>query len=375
MSIIHYKYRNQIDEGTVYRYSSQLASLPAANIQNEILSKIWRTDSNFVITAYNDNLPFRDTSTGTVLNYSIPSATYTGILLAAKMQSGLNSVGESNHIATYDTATHTFNIGRASGTFSLMFGDTTYKDTTVAVITGFGHGTNLTGAANYTSTSSTLGNEHEIIVNLTSTCSISCFIIDNHKFSSTVTIRLRGTNSTATDFNGGWNETSTISLSSTVSYNADRISVEFTEANYKALQLYFYDRDNSYSDIGRLWAGVYFAPTHQATNTISFSSKKLDHRSTVFVSQAGASFFDKKDRLLEYTIPTPPLDQYYDAATKTGFETMLDDIGNDKSFYISLDHNVDTSTVYVYLLGDPNFKRLKNTTIFNLGDLRFRQQK
>ncbi|MBA7588884.1 hypothetical protein ES708_30954 [subsurface metagenome] len=121
--------------------------------------------------------------------------------------------------------------------------------------------------------------------------------------------------------------------------------------------------------------GEGLTPTYQATNVISFRNKKLDHRSTVFISQAGASFFDKKDRLLEYTIPTPPLDQYYDNATKTGFEDMLDNIGNDKPIYISLDHNILTSTVYVYLLGDPTFKRLKNTTIFNLGDLKFRQQK
>jgi len=375
MSIIHYKYANQIDEGTVYRYSSQLSGLPASNVQKAILSQVWRTDSNFVITSYNDYLPFRDTSTGTVLNYALPSGTYTGAALAIKMSSGLNSVGESNHTATYDTAAGKFNIARDSGTFSLMFANATYKDTSVAVITGFGHGTDLTGAANYTSTSSTMGNEHEIIINLTSTCAVSCFIIDGHEFSSTVTIRLRGTNSTATDFNGGWNETTTISLSSTLSYNADRISVEFTEANYKALQLYFYDRDKTYSDIGRLWAGTYFAPTYQVTNTNSFSNKKLDHRSSVFISQAGASFFDKKDRLIEYSIPTPPLDEYFDNATKTGFETMLDNIGNDKTFYISLDHNVSTSTVYVYALDDPSFKRLKNTTIFNLGILKYRQQK
>ena len=375
MSIKHYKYINEIDLGTVYSYSSQLASLPAINVQNSILSKVWRTDSNFVITGNNDNLPFLDTSTGTVVNYGIPSGTYTAAALAIKMASGLNSVGESNHAVTYNTSTHTFNIARASGTFSLMFGDTDYKNTTVAVITGFGQGASLTGAANYTSTSSTLGNEHEIIISLTATNAVSCLIIDEHEFSSTVLIRLRGTDSTATDFEGGWNITSTITLISTVAYTEDRISIEFTEANYKALQLYFYDRDKSYSDIGRLWAGTYFSPTYQATNVISFRNKKLDHRSTVFISQAGASFFDKKDRLLEYTIPTPVLDQYYDNATKIGFENMLDEVGNDKPFYVSLDNNVSTSTVYVYLLGDPVFKRLKNTTMFNLGDLKFRQQK
>ena len=375
MSIIHYKYANQIDEGTISVYSSQLPSLPAANVKNEILSKIWRTDSNFVITGYNDYLPFRDSSTGSVLSYAIPSATYTGAALASKLTSGLNSVGESNHTATYNTSTHTFNIGRASGSFCLMFDSSIYSNTTCAVITGFGRGADLTGAANYTSTSATLGNEHQIVISLTSTCSVSCFIIDNHEFSSTVVLRLRGSDSTSTDFNGGWNLTSTITLSSTLSYRADRISMEFTEANYKALQLYFYDRDNSYSEIGRLWAGDYFAPTYQATNTISFNRKKLNNRSTVFVSQAGASFFDKKDRILEWAIPTPALDQYYDNATKTGFEDMLDNISNDKPIYVSLDHNVSTSTIYVYLTNDPEFKRLKHTTILNLGDLMFRQQK
>jgi len=173
-------------------------------------------------------------------------------------------------------------------------------------------------------------------------------------------------------------ETSTVSnfYTQDITIDNDRETTLLTSTQMaKAVQLSWFDRGTAYTEIGKIWLGEGFTPTYQATNTISFRNKKLDHRSTVFISQAGASFFDKKDRLLEYTIPTPPLDQYYDSATKIGFENMLDDIGNDEPFYISLDHNISTSTVYVYLLGDPIFKRLKNTTIFNLGDLKFRQQK
>jgi len=173
-------------------------------------------------------------------------------------------------------------------------------------------------------------------------------------------------------------ETSTVSnfYTQDITIGNDREATLLTSTQMtKAVQLSWFDRGTAYTEIGKIWLGEGFTPTYQATNTISFNSKKLDHRSSVFISQAGASFFDKKDRLLEYWIPTPPLDQYYDSATKIGFENMLDDIGNDEPFYISLDHNISTSTVYVYLLGDPIFKRLKNTTIFNLGKLKFREQK
>jgi hypothetical protein len=379
MSIIRFKYINVLDAGTVFRWSSQLGSLPATNVQNDILAKIWKTDSNFIVTAYNNNLPFRNTATGSVKNYAIPSATYTGSGLATKMQSALNSLGDyGGHTVVYDGEKFTFDSNRAStGLFSLLWGDPTYSATTIAILTGFAHGSDKTGAYAYTSTVSTLGNEHEIIIQLSATSTVTTFIVDKHNFTSGAVVRLRGTKETATVFNGGWNQTADITLSSTLTANSTIIVTEFVATSLKSIQLYWHDRDLAYSEIGRLWAGTYFEPNYQRSNTITWKELTHEYRSKAFVSDGGASFFDKRDDLKLYEILTEPMEEYFDSETKTGYENMIDEIKNDKCIYITLDSgDLHDSTIYGYQANKIiTYGREGMTPIIALNNLLFREQK
>ena len=379
MSILRYKYLNQFDTGTVMRFSSEETNLPAVNVQNGILGKVWQTEAGFVITPYNNRFSYQESSTTTVTSFAIPSATYTGSGLASKLQSNLNSVGlYSGYLVTFSAVTNKFTIDSqrtSTGILSLRFDDPTHSATTVGVIAGWEHGTAYTGGFSYTSPTDTVGGEHEIIISLTSTQTVSCFIIDNHDFDSATVIRLRGTQESGTVFNGGWNLTSSITLSSTISWNAGIISVEPAAAAYKALQLYWYDRKSSFNQIGRLWVGSFFEPNYHQTNTISFKQKEWDHRTKVFLSDSGAGYFDKRDRVDTYRLEVDPLDEFFDSVTKDGYEAFLADVGNDKYFYISFDHNLNDTTVYGYMIGKTTFKRLRYTTIFNVKDLVFREQK
>jgi hypothetical protein len=375
MSIIKYKYHNYIDDGSVATYSSQLSGLPATNVQQELLTKVWRTDSGFVVTSKNNNLPFHNTSTSSVLNAAINSGTYTGATLAAAIQSGLNStVGAyTNHECSYTG--YKFIISRTStstGTFGLAFDDAIYKDKTLAVLLGFAFNTPYDGRVQ-SSTVTTLGNEHFIDIDLSATSSITCFIIDNHNITTNGTVRLRGANATGL-FDGPWNVDAGITLSSTITTYADMISVELT-GSYKALQLHWYDRTIAYSEIGRLWAGGYFQPEHKRTNTITYARKLQKHRTQDMISQSGASYKDKKEKIFEYVISHDPLDQYYNPTTLSGYEDMTEEVEDNRSFYISLEHNIQTTTIYGYLVGDFDWQRVKNTPTMTLRDFVFREQK
>ena len=88
----------------------------------------------------------------------------------------------------------------------------------------------------------------------------------------------------------------------------------------KAIRLHWYDRDKAYSEIGRCWAGTYFEPNYQRTNVISWDMRRVNHRSRRSITIAGCTLFDKRDSINEYSITPYPLNQYYDSATKSGYE-------------------------------------------------------
>jgi len=378
MSLIHYKYLNEVDQGSIVYYSSQLAGLPATNIQNSIKSKVWRTKSDFIMTEYNREFPFLNTATGAVLNYSIPSGTYTGSGLATVIQTGLNSVGSySDHYAVYNSATQKFRFYRdatSTGVFQLKFNDATYKNNTVAIIAGFEHATDYTGSFSYTSTS-TKGNEHELIVSFTSTQSVNTFILDNHNFNTGTVIRLRGTRETSTIFSGGWNDTASIGLSSTITYNSSIISLEFTATSIKHMQLYWYDRSQRYSEIGRIFAGTYFEPEHAVSNDITYRKKKIDRRTNQKLSYSGVTWIDRRSSIFEYQIGIDPLDPYYNPTTKTNYENMFDYVGTHTPFWISLDTSLNSQTIYGLLTKDTKYDRVKNTPVIEPGVITFREQK
>ncbi len=377
MSVMRFRYHNLVDDGTVYRYSSQIDTLPASNVQNGIKGKIWRTESGFVISTANNSVPFRDTATGSVKNVPIASGTYAATTLAAAIQTGLNTVGNyTGHTVAYSAGKFTLDSGRTStGLFELNFDDAAYSDKTIAAILGFDHDVVQSGSVSYLG-AATLGNEHQIILSLTSTSTVTCFVVDGHNLSSTAVMRLRGALTASAFNNGWWAQSNTITLTSTMTVVAGVMVKEISSSVFKAFQLHWYDRDKAFSEIGRIWAGTYFEPTYQQSNVISWDRKRSNERSKTMVSVAGGTFFDKRDPLKEYTFDSQPLNQYFDALTKTGYEDMLDEVGNDTPFYITFEAgDPANTTVYGYFVGSYEFVRQVNTPTLMIRNIVFREQK
>jgi len=204
MANMLFHYRNQVDAGTVYLYSSQLASLPVTNIQQDILAKPWKTDGPFTVWSGNLYVPFTDTATTTVFVATIPAGVYTGSGLASVVKSAMNSVGDfSNTNVTYNSTTQKFVFSRPSGTLRLLFNSDIYRTRSMAYILGFERFTDYTGSLAYSGTA-TLGNEHELIIEFTSTQTVSAILLAGHEFGSSGNVRFRLARRTASIFSGLW---------------------------------------------------------------------------------------------------------------------------------------------------------------------------
>ena len=81
------------------------------------------------------------------------------------------------------------------------------------------------------------------------------------------------------------------------------------------------------------------------------------------------------EKLKEYKIRVDPLDRYFNPVDQAAYDAMLEEVGNDTPFFISLDHNVETSTIYGYFVGDFQWDRVQNTPTLQLNDLLFLEQK
>lgn len=377
MSLMHFKHTNLVDAGTVYRYSSQLDGLPATNIQNGLKLRLWRTESGFVVTGENCNFPFQDTAS-LLKNYSLPSGTYTGSALASVIESAMDSAGTyTGHVVLYTDSDDKFRFTKAASAsiLELLFNASAYSANNAAILLGFEQRDVHSGSTGYTSTTATQGNEHELVVEFSATSAVDSLIIDNHNLSTGTVMRYRLANSAAA-FTNRWNETADILRSATITVTEDIISIEHTSTNALAMQLHWYDRSQAYSEIGRLWAGVYFEPSyHTSGEDKTWMRKRLRQRSKQVVSEGGATLVDKRDALDEYALKVDDLDPNFNNATKTGFEGMFDTVGNHQAFYISFSDDLENDTVYGIITRDIEYRRNRNTAVLQVMQFTFREQK
>jgi len=370
MSQMRFLYNNLFDAATIAA-SSELTTGPVENTQDEILGKKWITGTGFVITTdINDKLGFKATSTGSVILATVPSGTYVnGSSIAGVIQTAMRSGTVYDITCKYNSTDSKFRFDVGATATSLSLHDT-YATSSVMTIIGFDRNTDYTAATGYTGTAS-LGNQNWIQGTLDQGTSTH-FIIDNYNMASgtVLTLRLADATSTFSGLYGG-----TMSASVTVTLDATKtvyaLSSSFTGLGFQA---YWHDPAVAYSSVGRIWIGGSFYPANHPDNKISWFKKKILRRSKRTMAESGATYFDKKDPVNQYTLIPDPLNEYYNPTTKTGMETFLDFVGDYQSFYTILDSDL-SNTVYGFLPGDTQYNRLKNTPTFKLSPLVIQEQK
>ena len=142
----------------------------------------------------------------------------------------------------------------------------------------------------------------------------------------------------------------------------------------RGMQIYWYDPSQAYSEVGKIFIGNSFYPANHPDNKINWFKRKILRRSGKKMSYSGATYFDKRDPVNQYTLIPDPLNEYRNPTTKTDMETFLDTVEDYNCFYVILDSDL-SNTVYGFLLGDTNYNRLKNTPTIIIPPLLLQEQK
>jgi len=370
MSQMRFLYNNLFDEATLSP-SSELTNNPAENTQNEILAKKWITGTGYVIvTGRNDKLGFKATATGSVTLATVAAGTYAaGSSLAGVIQTAMQSGTVYGITCKYNDTDDKFrfDVGATATSLSLH---NTYATSSVMTIIGFDRNTDYTSATGYTGTVSK-GNQNWIQATIEAGTSTH-LIFDKYNMASgtVLTYRLADATSTFSGLYGG-----SVSASVSVTLSATRAVIALG-SNFSGVgfQAYWYDPTLTFSEVGRIWIGSGFYPANHPDNKISWFKKRILRRSKKTMAESGATYFDKKDPIEQYTLIPDPLNEYYNPTTKTGMETFLDTVGDSECFYTILDSNL-SNTVYGFIVGHTDYNRQKNTPTIIIPKVLIQEQK
>ena len=372
MSQLKYLYTNNFDTATLTP-SSETSQMPVENVQKDVLGTVWQTKEGFnIVTGFNDKIKV-SVNAGTSTVITIPPATYTGAGLATNLQTQMRAAAEltSTIVVNYDdTSAGKFYLysGNAGVSLELPFSDN--STSTIATDIGFDPYTDKSGATLYSGTTVVAG--QEFVQATIPAGTSSYFVIDGYNIPSggTVLLRLADATSTFSGLRGG-----SMSSSVTITLVADRTVYKLSSSfSGLGVQMSWQNGSVGYSTIGRIWLGPDFSPANRIDDVISWREEKINRNSNITKAYGGATYFDKRDPVNQFTVPVETLDPYYDATNKTAYETFFDNVGDSKSFYTLFESDL-TKNVYGFILGSTMYARLQNTTSINVEAIVIEEQK
>jgi len=314
--------------------SSYVSGFPLANIVDSNRAKKLLFQGAFVISSTNKKIYINDGSDKTV---TLTEATYTsGTLLAAHIQTQLNA-SSSNWTCTYSNTTYKFTIGRASGTRSLRFTQTTdaaWSTLGYAQVSDTDPGTGLT-AANvriHTSEKITIDMGAAVAVN----AAIIVWAADTAAhLSSLATITLKG-DSVNTFTSPAVSRT--ITLESTGLFD---MLDDLSDTTYRYWQWEFTDPTNPNGPqipIHQLYMGTYVTPSEH-NFSLGFSRRLVDPSESQ-KSVSGVTFWRRKKRYWEYSGLTANFQRDSD---REDLEAMLLELGTSTPVFVCIDPLVNVS--------------------------------
>lgn len=186
---------NEILTATITAFSEQ-ASFPKENIQNPLRPRVWRSETNYDITAANNAIDFDEG--GGELNATVAALNYDAAGLATAIKTALEAAGAETYTVTYSSTTGKWTLtSDTGGTFSLLWSTGTNTATTIGGSIGFDTSSDDTAALTYTGDFIAIHTTDGLIFDLGSAKSIDSFVlvfdaVDGSKFTSSAIIRLLG---------------------------------------------------------------------------------------------------------------------------------------------------------------------------------------
>jgi len=334
-------YDNLWDTGTL-SFSSQHSNFPALNTRRKWSSESWRSlydddYGNFLIVAgTNDDIDFEDFG-AVVRTCAVTAGTYTADSLCTEIKTQMELVTTDTFTVEFLRASLKFKITDDAGNFELLCNTGANKATAVWDTIGYDDSSDKTGADNYTADDVRIHSEEWIVNDLGSAQDVKAFIIKNHNFTNTATVKIQGHTADA------WG---TPDVDVTLPITADLMIYFWSSAQSKRYWRYYInDVENSdgYIETGRVFLGDYFCPE---SNFRRDYGTEFTDPSEVLMSDDGQITTNKKTkyRLLNLTF------EYVTDTDLTSFEAMWDELGITEEFFFTRDRdNASTTSMYMRL--------------------------
>lgn len=364
MQNARFLWNNLWDLGTL-TYSSQHSSFPATNSRHRWHTRSWRSRygvasgwGNFVITAgTNDRIDFEETI-ATPLVATLTAGTYDADTLATEIKTRLDAAGASTYTVTYSDSTNKFTITSdglgGGGIFTLLWNSGANKARSVAGTIGFDDSADDNGALTYTADRMRIHSEEWLKNNLGSAQNVQAFVIRQHNFSSTATVRIQGNNADA------WGAPA-VNVSLTL--NAD-IMIYFWSSvqSQQWWRIYITDVDNSdgYVEIGRSFLGTYF---QTAVNFKRDYRRRLVDPTDVIISDGGQLSSNEKTKYQTLALTF----EYLSNTDLATLESIWQSRGMHRDFFFCRDaDNMLTTTIYCRFANPIDIEHFLTDTLYNV---------
>lgn len=265
---------------------------PVSNLQNQIRSKLWRSNlagQFIIVTGTNDTIDFN--KGGGALVATIAAGTYTSTTLATTIAAALNAAdGVNTYTVTYSQSTGLWTIATSGATLNLLWNSGANKAKSIGPAIGFGNTVDSTGAITYTGSTIAIHTEESITIDLQSPTAIDSFawVFDamrGNPFSSNVVLTLMAN---ATNI---WSSPA-VSQSLTIDTTYDSVSNFFTSnQTYRYWRLKIVDPANTNLQVEVAKLGLALATQLSSLPIQGFTYDLLD-QSQIYRNLYGHEYTD-----------------------------------------------------------------------------------
>lgn len=330
---------NDSDSATITYSSQYSASFPASYARDTVRSHYWKQGGYFNVTSSTLNIYINDGTNRTAL---ITTTSYaTGALLAAAVQSALNSVS-SSWTCTYSTTTGKFTIARTSGTCVLRLTQTTNAGWDLL---GFVGTTDRSGSASsFPADEVRMHSSEWYQIDLLSPQSVTSFamicpIDEILEMSSGATVKLK-----AADVDGNWDSPALSITLTPQSGGVFGFIDDQTTYTYRYWRIEWIDRTNigtAALKVSHIYIGDH--ETFTSTGLASGFSKQVVDQSKPTYSDDGSVFWRT---LPKYRVVGNAEVQLLTQTERNSIEAVLDRLGTVSACYLALDPTLAVTPDY-----------------------------
>lgn len=340
--------------GNTLSASSEQAQFPVEHIVDPLRSKRWRSKLGWnIVAGFNDRLNFTEGTTGDA-TASITAGNYaTGALLAAEIQTQMNTAATDNsYTVTYSATTFKFTIARDTGTdtIGLEWDTGPNTDRSIGGDIGFDISADDTGATTYTGDNANYKSREWVKIIMAAQLDVKVALSLDYNFEDSDTITIEGNSSDA------W-----VTPAFTQALSDERADDTLRLKYFSATQTYQYWRvlieDQQYNtrgftEIGLFFFGGYLQLSRDFT---MFYTEGRNEMSEPLLADQGAPYLNVKPSPKGWVLNWPAITE----TDKDNLHTLQDNMKINRGFFFSFAPSTGPEkTEFVKLVKPMKFKAI-----------------